>query len=115
VVDRIFEKAAADRRELITSELTLCETLVIPYRAGDMATAERYEVFLGASDRLTLVPIDRKNLRAAAELRAHYRLKTPDAIQIAAALSAQCSAFITNDRKLPEIAGLRILNLSDLR
>jgi hypothetical protein len=35
------------------------------------------------------------------------------AIQISAALSGGCSALLTNDRDLPEIPGLRILQLED--
>jgi predicted nucleic acid-binding protein len=64
---------------------------------------------------LSLVAIDRVNLRNAANLRARYGIKTAVSLQLAAALSAQCTSFITNDRKLPEIAGLKVIQLSDLR
>jgi hypothetical protein len=40
-------------------------------------------------------------------------VKTPDAIQLAAALGARCTAFVTNDRELPATPGLRILQLRD--
>jgi predicted nucleic acid-binding protein len=50
----------------------------------------------------------------AAQLRAvHPSVRTPDALQLAAALSAGCSAFVTNDRDLPALPGLRILKLRD--
>ena len=51
--------------------------------------------------------------RAAAGLRATLSLKTPDALQVVAAASGGCSAFITNDHRLPKLPGLRILHLSD--
>ena len=58
--------------------------------------------------------IDRGQLRAAAQLRSVFpRLRTPDAIQVSAALSAGCSALLTNDRQFPVIPGLRILQLKD--
>ena len=36
----------------------------------------------------------------AAELRAKYRFKTPDAIHLAAAIEHGCDRFLTNDVKL---------------
>jgi predicted nucleic acid-binding protein len=61
-----------------------------------------------------LVEIGRGELRMAAQLRAvHLSVRTPDALQLAAALSAGCSAFVTNDRDLPALPGLRILKLRD--
>jgi predicted nucleic acid-binding protein len=91
----------------------LLETLVVPYRAGDLALAERYEAVLSRSKNLSLVPLDQPLLRAAAQVRARFRVRTPDALQLAAALVARCSVYITNDRDLPAIPGLRILELRD--
>ena len=50
----------------------------------------------------------------AAELRARYRLRLPDAIQLAVALNAGCQAFLTNDRDLQRVTAVRILSLEDL-
>ena len=115
IVRPIFELADTGKRSLVTSELTLQEVLVMPYRSGNFPLAQRYEDFLQRSESLSLVPIDRANLRQAAMLRAQYRAKGADAIQLAAALTSECTTFITNDRKIPAVAGLRVLQLSDLR
>lgn len=111
ILNRLFE--AIDKRRLaaVTSALTLLETLVVPYRAGNAVLADRYEQLLSSSRNLTLVPIDRAVLRGAAQLRALLGFTTPDAIQLAAAVSAGSTAFLTNDRRLPQIAGLRTLQL----
>lgn len=114
LVQSIFASAANGERVLVISELTLLEVLVVPYRIGDLSLAERYEALLTRSRGLTMVNIERNQLRAAAQLRARYKLRTPDALQIASALTARCSTFLTNDRRLPEIGGLRIAQLSDL-
>ena len=96
-----------------TSEITLLEVLVMPYRRGDMHLAERYELLLTRSRGLTMTGLGRTQLRTAAKLRAlHSGLRTPDALQLATALTAGCSTFVTNDRKLPAIDGLRIIQLS---
>lgn len=109
----LFAEVDRGEREVVTSALTLLEVLVVPYRAGDLALAERYEAVLTRSRGLRLVEIDRGQLRAAGQLRALYRVRTPDALQLAAALSEQCVAFLTNDRDLPAIPLLRVLQLGD--
>jgi predicted nucleic acid-binding protein len=114
IVAPVFEDVAAGRREVATSGLTVLEVLVVPYRAGNLALAERYEALLTRSRGVRLVEIGRGELRMAAQLRAvHPSVRTPDALQLAAALSAGCSAFVTNDRDLPALPGLRILKLRD--
>jgi predicted nucleic acid-binding protein len=50
----------------------------------------------------------------AAELRARYRIKLPDAIQLAAAISEGWEAFLTNDRRLAQVVEIRVLVLDDL-
>lgn len=114
VVLPLFAAAGVGEASLVTSSLTLLEVLVIPYRSGDLALAERYEALLSRGRGLSLVEMDRPILKAAAQLRARYRLKTPDSLQIAAALASRCTSFVTNDRKIPDIPGLRIVQLSEL-
>jgi predicted nucleic acid-binding protein len=113
LVAPIFEETARGKRELVTSAVTLLEVLVVPYRAGDIALAERYEALLTRSRGLHLVGLDHAQLRAAAQLRARYRVRTPDALQLAAALSRGCAAFLTNEWELPEISGIRIVQLRE--
>lgn len=113
LISPIFEDGDAGRRELVTSALTMLEVLVVPFRAGDIPLAERYEVLLTRSRGLTLVDVDRVQLRTAAQLRVLHDTRTPDALQLAAALSTRCAAFLTNDRRLPALPGLRILQLRD--
>ena len=113
VVAPFFEDAAAGRREIVTSALTLLEVLVVPLRRGNAALARRYELLLTRSKGLRLVEIDRTILRAAAEIRARWGARTPDAIQLASAIGSGCGAFVTNDRELPVIPGMPIIQLAD--
>jgi predicted nucleic acid-binding protein len=114
VVRPLFAEADAGERELVTSTLTLLEVLVVPYRAGDVALAGRYEAVLTRGRGLRLVELERSHLRFAAQLRAHHGgLRTPDALQVATALASSCTALVTNDRRFPEVRGLRIVQLSD--
>jgi len=113
LVEQIFMVLDEDRLIGVTSTVTLLEALVVPFRAGDLSLAERYETLLTFSRGLVLLDLDRPLVRMAAQIRAMYGLKTPDALQVAAALHAGCTAFVTNDRKIPAIGGLRILQLRD--
>jgi predicted nucleic acid-binding protein len=114
VVEPIFRAIDSGRLEGVTSALTLLETLVVPYRTGDDALAARYETLLTRSRGLRLVEIDRACLRRAARLRDAHRLRAPDAIQLAAALARRSSLFVTNDRDLPRVPGIDIVQLSSL-
>lgn len=115
IIEPLFAEVADGEREIVTSALTLLEIMVVPFRVGDAALAARYEALLTRSRGLHLIGIDRDQLRAAAQLRARYGVRTPDALQLAAALQERCSAFVTNDRRLPTLPGLRIVQLDEHR
>lgn len=113
VLEPLFAAADRGRRDLVTSGLTLLEVLVLPYRVGNAALAARYEALLTRSRGLRLIDLDRPQVRGAAQLRAIYGVRTPDALQLTAALSQRCTAFVTNDRRLPGLPALRVLQLHD--
>jgi predicted nucleic acid-binding protein len=97
----------------VASALVLMETLVQPYRAGMAPVAEQYEAILTRGRGLRLHEITNVVLRSAAQLRASHNVRTPDAIHLATALIARCPVYLTNDRKLPPIAGIRILQVKN--
>jgi predicted nucleic acid-binding protein len=112
LVEPLFREADDGHRELVTSALTLLEVLVVPYRSGDHLLAGRYEAILTRSRGIKVADISRDHLRAAAQLRAATGVKTPDSLQLIAALAAKCSTFLTNDRNLPALPSIRILQLN---
>ena len=109
----LFEAADAGELELVVSALTLLEVLVVPYRAGNIELAERYEAVLTRSRGVRMIDLTRHHMRLAAQLRTHTGIATPDALQLAACLASRCSTFVTNHRRLPAIPGLRIIQLRD--
>jgi predicted nucleic acid-binding protein len=109
----LFREADQGKRDLITSAVTLLEVLVVPYRAGHRALADRYEALLTRSRGIRLIDMTRDQLRAAAQLRAATGVRTPDALQLVAALGSGCTSFVTNDRRLPAIPGLRVVQLGE--
>jgi predicted nucleic acid-binding protein len=109
----LFREADQGKRSLVTSAITLLEVLVVPSRAGNRALADRYEALLTRSRGIRLIDTTRDQSRAAAQLRAATGVRTPDALQLVAALGSGCTSFVTNDRRLPDIPGLRIVQLEE--
>jgi predicted nucleic acid-binding protein len=113
-VRALFALADTGEIEIVTSALTLLEVLVVPLRAGDLVLAAKYEALITRSRGVRVVDLSRDQLRTAARLRAQYgALRTPDALQLAAAISTGCRSFVTNDRRMPEPDGLRVRQLSE--
>lgn len=113
LVDKIFRAIDSGSLAAVTSTLTLLECLVVPIRAGNAQLRDLYESLLSQSKGLYLVDLDRPLLRRAAEVRALAGLKTPDALQVTAALQTGCSTFVTNDRQIPTLDDLRVIQLRD--
>jgi predicted nucleic acid-binding protein len=98
----------------VTSELALAELLIIPFRHGNVEEENRCRMILRPRPHLSLLPVDMDVLEATARLRAALpTMRTPDAIHAATAQLARCDAFLTNDRRLKAIPGLRIQLLSE--
>lgn len=112
IIEPVFKAVDRGRLQAVTSDLALLEVLVVPYRQGDARLAEKYEALLTRSRGLSVVGLSRGLLRTAARVRAATGLKTPDAIQVAAALAAGCTSLVTADRSIPEIGGLRVVDLA---
>ena len=102
----LFEAAERGQVQLALSTVTLAEVLTGPFKAGQTALAKRYETALGAYQ---VVPLSAAVASLAAQLRVQYRLKLPDAVQLATALDMGASAFVTHDRDFSAVQGLPVL------
>jgi predicted nucleic acid-binding protein len=111
---RVIEELEAGGFRGIASELTLLEIIVKPLQLGRQDAADDYETLLSYFPNLELVSISRAVLLDAAALRARYRLRTPDAIQLATAFSSGATLAITNDGAWAQIPGIETLLLTDL-
>ena len=81
------------------SSLTKMECLVRPIREANLALQRQYEQFFG-SYHLLAMPEDVFLL--AAQLRARFGLKTPDALHLASAQFHGCDALWANDDRLTQ-------------
>jgi predicted nucleic acid-binding protein len=113
LLDPMWQQSRSGEIQVITSELTLLETLVMPIRQSNTEMIRRYEALLTTSE-VTLIPISQSILRSAATLRARSNLKTPDAIHAATAIDSGCTAFLTNDSGFRNILDLTVIILQDV-
>jgi predicted nucleic acid-binding protein len=102
----LFEAAERGQVQLALSTVTLAEVLTGPFKAGQTALAKRYETALAAYQ---VVPLSTAVASLAAQLRVQYRLKLPDAVQLASALQIGASALVTHDRDFSAVQGLLVL------
>jgi predicted nucleic acid-binding protein len=96
------------------SIVTLIEVLTQPKRFGNTTRELSDRNLLLHSRNFALTSIDSIIAEQAADLRARYNLRTPDALQIAAAMNAGCQAFLTNDAGLKRVIELRIIVLDEI-
>lgn len=96
---RAVAEAIADAGEerFALSPLTKCECLVGPLKRGDTALQARFESLF---EQFVTLELPESCYFHAAQLRARYGLKTPDALHLACALQHGCDALWTNDNRL---------------
>jgi len=114
LVEQVQPYAAAVRRKLsaqglvlITSELTRLECRVKPVRNGDAALLQDFDDYFDNSIA-EIIPLTRDVIDRATEIRAQFNFKTPDSIQLAAAVVSNSDVFLTNDHRLSRFTAIII-------
>jgi predicted nucleic acid-binding protein len=110
-----FELVDKGECSVVTSVVTLLEGLVIPIRQGDADLTRQYYDFLFKTDGINTISLFPNIAQEAARLRAFHNIRTPDAIQMATAISVGASFFLTNDVHLPSLPNLKTLVLEHLK
>jgi predicted nucleic acid-binding protein len=85
--------------ELLTSWLTVGETLTKPKEMGDVTLERSYSNFF-TSGAIELISFDMEAAKRYAEIRSTARVRPADAIQLACAAAASTDLFVTNDNRL---------------
>lgn len=110
----VFHQVDQGMTQVVTSAITLTEVLVMPLEKRQENYQREYRAMLLKTRSIKTVPVTVAIAEQAAELRAKYRLRTPDAIHVATALVLKCDAFLTNDLALKRVTELKILVLDEL-
>lgn len=113
VLDALFGMVEQGEMRVMTSELSLAETLVGAYK-HDPELVVIYEELFTDRDDLAVYPVDKAVLRGAAYARSVVKLSLADAIHVATAIAEQADYFISNDDKLRVPEGIQKIRLSDI-
>lgn len=99
-------------KKCVCSVITLTEVLVKPLETKQIELAKKYRDLLTSCPHLDFHPVDQRIAEEAARIRAVYKFRIADAIQLATAMIAGADAFVTNDVKLDRFPEVRVYVLS---
>ena len=93
------------------SAITLAEVMAGPLAADNEILAAQYREVLCRSPGWQTVPVDENVAIEAARLRTRYRLRLPDAIQVATAIVTRSWGLVTHDSALAKVKDIRVLGI----
>lgn len=110
----LFNFIERGRNPAVTSTITLLELLVPPYRDQKEELAQKIFALVTTYPKIEWVPVTMNLADRAAELRARYRLSTPDAVQLATAIDHRATRFYGNDRSLRRVKEIDCVIVDDV-
>lgn len=105
---------AIKNKTKVISTLVYTEAFVYLFAEDNQLLMGEQLKALESIPKLQIIAPVRQICLTAAQLRAAYKLKTPDAIHIATAIDSGCDIFVTNDDHLKKVQEITILTLRDL-
>jgi predicted nucleic acid-binding protein len=112
---KLFTSVDKGDFSFITSTITLLEVLVKPLQDDRQDIVTKYTEILTTAKGIDIFDINIAVSKEAANLRAKYKLRTPDAIQIATAIIFGADIFLTNDTRLRSVSEIKIVVLSEIQ
>lgn len=108
----VFAAAEAGEVQLYVTPITLAEVVAGPFGHGRDAQGEQYKQALTHGPGFTFVPLGDDAALMAARFRHRYRLKLPDAFQVAACILNGCDALMTHDRDFRRIKEVTVVDVA---
>ena len=114
ILSRLFDFNDKGGFSFVTSSVTLLEVLVKPLREGQKAIAEQYRDILTTAPGIEIFDVTTDIAEQAAQLRAKYNVRTPDAIQLATCIELGADYFLTNDNRLKAVGETKVVAVGEL-
>lgn len=114
LVRAVFELIENGQLRAITSPISLAECLVRPIQESNIAAINTFTHLVLSGANTSFVSIGEVIARRAAELRAKYKFKLPDSLQLAVAIESGCESFLTNDHQLGQVSEINVIVIDDL-
>lgn len=115
VLSHLFDFNDKGGFSFVTSSVTLLEVLVKPLRNGHITIAKQYKDILTTAPGIELFDVTSAIAEQAAQLRAKYNLRTPDAIQLATSIDCGADYFLTNDNRLKVVTETTVVTVGELQ
>ena len=115
ILSRLFDLNDKGSFSFITSSVTLLEVLVKPLRERQTNIAKQYRDIPTTAPGIELFDVTSAIAEQAAQLRAKYNLRTPDAIQLATCIEIGADYFLSNDNKLKVVNEATIVTVGELQ
>jgi predicted nucleic acid-binding protein len=113
VLDPVFGLLENHAVRAVTSAVTVAEILTKPFSDKNFSLADEIKFTLNSIASLSVSSIDEKLAEAAALIRSRYKIRLPDALQVAAAIQGEATLFLTNDKRVKKVDAIEVLLLSD--
>jgi predicted nucleic acid-binding protein len=98
----------------VSSDITIAEYCVFPYRSGNEALLRALDGFFQAA-QIEIIHTSSLIAKEAARIRAEYQgFKAMDSLQLAMATNSGCDLFLTNDKQLQRFKEIKCLMVEDL-
>lgn len=115
ITQELFELVHQGVIKAITSPITITEIMVLPRKLGLEKQAYEYKLLIANFPNLSIPAINVTIADRAAIIRSAYGLKTPDALQLATALTYKATAFFTFDNDFKKVSQvIEVVSLSQL-
>jgi predicted nucleic acid-binding protein len=98
----------------VTAEIAVSEVLPGIVQKHDLEALDRCLDFFESGDVVELHSTSRDAFYKAGLLRGRTRLSTPDAIHLMTAIESGCEVFLTNDKRIPSLREISVIQLSHL-
>jgi predicted nucleic acid-binding protein len=100
--------------DFVTAEIAVSEVLPGIVQKHDLEALDRCLDFFESGDVVELHSTSRDAFYKAGLLRGRTRLSTPDAIHLMTAIESGCEVFLTNDKRIPSLREISVIQLSHL-
>jgi predicted nucleic acid-binding protein len=114
LTETIFFWLESPGASAVTSSITMTELLVPAYRLPDQQQAGKFYALLSRYPNLDWVAPTLEVADSAAQIRAQYGLRTPDALQAATAAYSAATGLLSNDPIFERVDHFETLVLDSL-
>lgn len=109
--EKILHEIDCGKQKGIFSVIGMIELQTGPKSLNRHDVAARYRELITTFPNLSVINLNEAIVERTSDLRARYKISTPDAIHLATAIEFGAVAFITNDKALKKVKEIKVTML----